>query len=763
MERSRPQLSLAELFQLRWFLGGLLGLVSAWTLFYMEVDALLALALITLTVPVFTFWPHLSQGLPAFVHRLAFPLIVTIFALDLWENREPLPAMIRLDLMLLGYRCIAPRGRREDLQLILLALFVVVVTGVFTVSPAFVVQILFFTAAALGLLLAVTLSDARAGGSAAVAPGWERVHWRELFGRVRAVTDLRVVGSAAALFCGVVGLSVVLFLALPRVEISNSFFLDKLITKKSRTGFSEDVRFNEVVDIAEDTGVAFAVDVSDPSAVPAEPYWRMVVLDEYSGEGFRMSNGLRNSFSSSREKVHSHGGVGRSRDDRTVWTIYYQPGVSRYLPLMGGFGRLGFGEPQALSQSPALRVAALQNEPAKMIAYRVEGMDTDGILRDRRFAVEKKVSPAEHRPRRFARERDEDGEVLRYGDDLPPLVTEPTFLELDNVREEDRARLEEWATQIGGAGEGGADFARRAGAWLQSRHGYSMQSRTPRGEGDVLVRWLASTEPGHCELFAGGLVLLARAAGVPSRLVTGFKGGVWNETSGHISVKNSDAHAWTEIWDEELGSWLRVDATPGSQLTPSRTPEAGKEGGAAHMQRDRGWSARFDGLRVFWYRRIVNFDQSSQVELLRGTKEGLRVAMQKAREAVERRLRASVEWLRQPWDFPRVAGVALALGVGAGLAILWHRVGRSGWLAWRSRRAASHRRDPVRREASRWLDRLGDLESSRPEAAAARAQVAAARAELLRLRFGAREGWASPQAVFARAREARRVARRAMR
>ena len=763
MEKSRPQLSLAELFQLRWFLGGLLGLLSAWTLFYMEVDALLALALLTLTVPVFTVWPHLSRGLPTFVHRLAFPLIVTIFALDLWGNREPLPAMIRLDLMLLGYRCIAPRGRREDLQLILLALFVVVVTGVFTVSPAFVVQILFFTAAALGLLLAVTLSDARAGGSAAAAPGWERVRWRELFTRVRAVTDLRVVGLGAALFSGVVGLSVVLFLALPRVEISNSFFLDKLITKKSRTGFSEDVRFNEVVDIAEDTGMAFAVDVSDPAAVPAEPYWRMVVLDEYSGEGFRMSNGLRNSFSSSREKVHSHGGVGRFRDDRTVWTIYYQPGVSRYLPLMGGFGRLGFGEPQALSQSMALRVAALQNEPAKMIAYRVEGMDTDGILRDRRFAVEKKVPPADPRPRHF-RDGDEDRPSLLYGDEPSPVAAEPTFLELTNVREVDRARLEEWAAQIGGAGKGGADFAQRAGAWLQSRHSYSMQSRTPRGEGDVLIRWMASTEPGHCELFAGSLVLLARSAGVPSRLVTGFKGGVWNETSGHISVKNSDAHAWTEIWDDELGSWLRVDATPGSQLTPSRTPEPGKEGGASHMQRDRGWSARFDGLRVFWYRRIVNFDQNSQVELLHGTKEGLRLASQVLRAAVEERLHAVLDWIRQPWDFPRVAGAALAIGLGAGLAVLWHRVGRSAWLAWRSRRAASHGHDPVRREASRWLERLEGLESEwRPDAAASRAQVAAARAELLRLRFGAREGWAPPQTVFERAREARRAARKAAR
>ena len=164
MENQRPQLNLVELHQLRWLLGGLLGLLSAWTVFYMEVDALLALVFLTVTVPLFTLLPRLSRALPSTFHLLAFPVIVVLFAFDLWSTREPLPAMIRLDLMLLCYRCVATRGRREDLQLILLALFLVVVTGVFTVSIAFVAQILLFTAAALGLLLAVTLSDARTDG-----------------------------------------------------------------------------------------------------------------------------------------------------------------------------------------------------------------------------------------------------------------------------------------------------------------------------------------------------------------------------------------------------------------------------------------------------------------------------------------------------------------------------------------------------------------------------------------------------------------------
>jgi hypothetical protein len=757
MENPRPQLSLIELRQLRWFLGGLIGVLSAWTVFHLEVDALVVLAILTLVVPVFTVYPRLSTGLPAMAHRLAFPVIVALFAFDLWSGRDPLPAMIRLALMLLCYRCVAPRSRREDLQLILLALFLVVVTGVYTVSMAFVAQILLFTAAALALLLAVTLSDSRVGGGGAVAPGgppadsgWERVRWRELFGRVRAAADPRVLILCCGLFGGLVALSALLFIALPRFEISNDFFLDRLITRDTRTGFSDSISFQDVVNIQQDTSVAMMVDVSDPAAVPADPYWRMLVLDEYSGRGFRVSPVLLSTFPSVREKVHAYAGNRRDAEDQTVWTVYFQPGVSRYLPLMGDFTRLVFGEPQALKRSAPLRVVALTAEPAKMVAYRVEGMAVDGVLRDRDFAREGKLIVP----------------VLDYWTGGESVVEDPTpravtYLELALEREQDMARLREWAEEIGGIGEGGADFARRAAAWLQARHAYSLSMRLEQEDGDPLVRWMASTQPGHCEMFAGSLVLLARAAGVPARLVTGFKGGAWNSTSGSITVRNSDAHAWAEVWDEGRRAWLRADATPGAQITPGGSRQAA---GASALEQDRGWGARLDGLRVFWYRQIVNFDEGSRRDLMRRVKDVAGTVVKDLREAVEERLRAAVEWVRSPWDFPRVARICLAVGTAAALGVFWRRAGRAWWLGWRSRRAASHRRDPVRIEASRWLARLERAERARPGAPGeTKSAVRAARERLLRLRFGAREGWAPPATVFREAKQAARSLSRARR
>jgi hypothetical protein len=755
MEKSRPQLSLIELRQLRWLLGGLIGVLSAWTVFYMEVDALVTLAVITLVVPVFTLFPRLARGLPPVFHRLAFPVIVVLFALDWWSTREPLPAMIRLDLMLLCYRCIAPRSRRDDLQLILLALFAVVVTGVYTVSIAFVAQILLFTAASLALLLTITLSDARgsgrpAAGDAVADAGWERVRWAELFARVRAAADLRVAALGGALFAGVVVLSGVLFLTLPRFEISNDFFLDRLISKQSRTGFSENVTFQDVVDIQQDTSVAMMVDVDRPERVPLELYWRMIVLDEYSGQGFRMSTVLRSTLVPSREKVQAHPGGGVWEGDDTVWTVYFQSGVSRYLPLMGGYGQITFGEPQALVRSRPLRLAALPNDPAKMVAYRVEGMDTDGILPDPDFERLGFVRSPEWRREAAIAGEGEDG------------ARQATFLELAFENPADLALLRRWVDEIGGAGEGGADFARRAGAWLQSRHGYSLSMRLEPGDGDPLVRWMGSEEPGHCEMFAGALVVLARAAGVPARLVTGFRGGVWNPNSASITVRNSDAHAWTEIWDAQLGAWLRADATPGSLITPSPGADFGP--GASALEQDSGWSARIDGLRVFWYRRIVNFDREAQGDIMKATKDVVGAGLKSARLALEQVLRVVVDWMRAPWDFSRVAASVAALLPGVLLFWLWRRAGRAWWLAWRSRRAASHRRDPVRIEASRWLLRLAKAERTRGGTGReVEDAVESARAGLLRLRYGAREGWAPPAQVIRSARRALRELRRAHR
>ena len=79
--------------------------------------------------------------------------------------------------------------------------------------------------------------------------------------------------------------------------------------------------------------------------------------------------------------------------------------------------------------------------------------------------------------------------------------------------------------------------------------------------------FLFTTRAGFCEHYAGSFVFLMRAAGVPARVVTGYQGGEFNPVDGYYTVRQSDAHAWAEVWLGERG-WVRVDPT--AAVSPDR-------------------------------------------------------------------------------------------------------------------------------------------------------------------------------------------------
>ena len=75
---------------------------------------------------------------------------------------------------------------------------------------------------------------------------------------------------------------------------------------------------------------------------------------------------------------------------------------------------------------------------------------------------------------------------------------------------------------------------------------------------------------GFCEHYAGAFVYMMRSAGIPARVVGGYQGGEVNPISGHLMVRQYDAHAWAEIYDPVLG-WLRVDPT--AAVAPERVEQ----------------------------------------------------------------------------------------------------------------------------------------------------------------------------------------------
>jgi transglutaminase-like putative cysteine protease len=72
--------------------------------------------------------------------------------------------------------------------------------------------------------------------------------------------------------------------------------------------------------------------------------------------------------------------------------------------------------------------------------------------------------------------------------------------------------------------------------------------------------FLFSTRSGFCEHYASAFAVVMRAAGIPTRIVTGYQGGEINALGNYLIVRQADAHAWTEVWLKDRG-WVRVDPT----------------------------------------------------------------------------------------------------------------------------------------------------------------------------------------------------------
>ncbi|MDI1336076.1 MAG: DUF3488 and transglutaminase-like domain-containing protein [Lacunisphaera sp.] len=738
----QPQLSLDELRRLKWLLGGAMALVSLWTVFFLDVEALSLVAIAGSAILAALVWPQLPSRVPPIIWRLAVPAIIAIFAADLYTSPDTLPALIRLGILLVLYRTVSYRRKREDLQLIVLGLFLIVVAGVLTVSLGFAFLLLGFTAGALGFLFVITLIDMTERTAIALTyqemsqcPPWARGSSRRLFVRLRQVADWRLMGFAGGLFVLVIGFSALLFMVIPRFEVATGFFLDKYITRKSRTGFTDSVRFGDVSELIRDESVAMRVDLTDSRGLRESPYWRLVALDEYTPDGFRVSAGLKgellhNQFVTQRSRA---AGAGRILNPvGGVWTFYIEPGVSRFLPLPGSYGVLRLREFMPLQTSATARLAAFRTESMTMTAYQLEDVELTPLVKDNGFVARLKHARENPEPKSRA-----DGYVP------DPLLTlrGPQGAANDAVL----ARVVREIT--GGAELPAGEFARRATAWLQERHAYALSVKLPAGEGkDDIVRWLDSNQPGFCEYFAAGLTVLARAAGHPARVVAGFHGGVLNGFENYFMVKNSDAHAWAEIFDGK-SAWQRVDPTPGALTATSTNAER-----TLNQVQDSSWTARFDSLRVIWYRRIVSFDSRTQVQIIESVKTFTLDSGSSLRVRFEEFTKRLKEWFLRPWDARRVVRfAALAAAVAAaGWALV--RLGHWGWWRWQGWRRPQEF-DPVRRTAGHWLTRLRKPAEDRLQSAADREVVP----DLQRLRYGRRETWPEPRGVFKRARKARRA------
>lgn len=175
--------------------------------------------------------------------------------------------------------------------------------------------------------------------------------------------------------------------------------------------------------------------------------------------------------------------------------------------------------------------------------------------------------------------------------------------------------------------------------------------------------FLFGTRRGFCEHYAGAFVFLMRAAGIPARVVTGYQGGELNPLGGYMIVRQSDAHAWTEVWLDKEG-WVRIDPT--GAVSPSRiesgirTALPGAELPPALARLDAEWLRQmrmsWDLFNNNWNQWVLGYNQERQSRFLSRFHAGLE------------------SW--RGMAAALVGGIAtLLLGIAAGM--LWRRPHRS--------------------------------------------------------------------------------------
>ncbi|WP_457666868.1 transglutaminase TgpA family protein [Thiolapillus sp.] len=164
---------------------------------------------------------------------------------------------------------------------------------------------------------------------------------------------------------------------------------------------------------------------------------------------------------------------------------------------------------------------------------------------------------------------------------------------------------------------------------------------------DPVDEFLFDTRKGFCEHYATSFVTLMRLAGIPARVIIGYQGGELNPIGGHLVVRQSDAHAWAEVWLEKRG-WVRVDPTaavapdriehsiaptPYSVGAPARFNLRNPPAFLSRLVRNLKWMG--DNLQLNWHYWVVGFNSDRQQSLLqkmglsrlRGYQLGIAAAM----------------------------------------------------------------------------------------------------------------------------------------
>jgi transglutaminase-like putative cysteine protease len=190
--------------------------------------------------------------------------------------------------------------------------------------------------------------------------------------------------------------------------------------------------------------------------------------------------------------------------------------------------------------------------------------------------------------------------LRRLALDLPPDYNPRT-----------RAMMTEWRREA----ITDTQIVRRALA-LFNQEEYHYTLNPPLLTRDTVDEFLFDTREGFCEHYASAFTVMMRMAGIPARVVTGYQGGWYSEIGSYVLVRQSDAHAWSEVWLPGAG-WTRIDPT--AAVAPQRVEQSATDLFSQRHIFDFEWlrSARnaFDLIQRSWNNWVVSFGADRQSRL----------------------------------------------------------------------------------------------------------------------------------------------------
>ncbi len=478
-------------------------------------------------------------------------------------SRGFLRATIHLVLFAMVVRLFSLQRTRDHYMLAALSFGMVLAAAVLTVGSVFLLSFAFFLLVAVITFVLMEMRHSVADEPThALDP---RVPDRRLTAPYRRMA-YGLLAIAPALMLMILAGSFLIFFLLPRV--SSRYLSAYTPTSDVATGFSDRVQLGRIGQIQQSSAVVMHIEIQNDLQGAYDLKWRGIALSSFDGKV----------WTTSPEQIQ----LRLARDGSYRLAPLLDPRAAaasagrsiRYRVLMEPLGTNVF----FLAERPQSLRGDFQHVSVDA-GGSVYDLDADHPIN--RYDAESQLNAVDSDELRLAANTGPAGmdEYLK----LPPLDM----------------RIPKLADAITAEAPSNYDKAVALERYLATRFGYTLE--LPRTlPADPLANFLFERKKGHCEYFASSMAVMLRSLHIPSRIVTGFRGGEFNDLTGQYVVRASDAHSWVEAYFPGSG-WISFDPTPAGSL-PART----------------GWSRMqlyADAAASFWREWIINYDASHQSTL----------------------------------------------------------------------------------------------------------------------------------------------------